>query len=246
MRHGWEYGGYTHIGHVRPRNEDEYGIDGPRGVLAVADGMGGQPAAAVAARLAVETALRILGDCGGEEDPDSVLRSLGEAVVEANRAVLVHAAKEPATRGMGTTLVVARIAGDVLCVAHAGDSRLYAASPEGVLYATRDHSVVRELLDQGAITPAEALVHPLRSVVTRAVGVAPALTPETGCFRLSPGARVLLFSDGLSKMLDDGRIVELLFAADDPTEIARRLVDAANAAGGVDNTTVVAALRRPE
>jgi protein phosphatase len=242
----WRFGGASDIGLVRARNEDYFGIDAEKGFLALADGMGGHPCADAAARIAVEASTAVFRGAepaGVAGRTETIRRALHDSIIAANAAVRARAETEPECAGMGTTLSVAVVRGDTLVTAHAGDSRVYAATDGEILYATEDHSIVRELVAKRLITLEEALTHPQRSVVTRAVGVAPEIQPETGGVTLPPDARVILFSDGLNKMLPDWRIVDLLWSGSDPEKIAQGLVAAANAAGGIDNTTVVVALR---
>ncbi len=229
-------GSASHVGHVRVGNEDA--LYRGRRVWAVADGMGGHAAGEVASGLAIEQ-VRLLD--ASPADLDEV--AVRAAVDAANDAVLAHTRRHPATRGMGTTLVgaalVATADGPRLCVFNVGDSRAYRLSHGHLAQVSVDHSEIEELRALGIITAAEARVHPLRNVVTRCLGMPEPPDADTWLVRPRPGDRLLLCSDGLTGEVSDGAIGLLLLTVADPQEAADGLVDAALAAGGQDNVTVV-------
>jgi serine/threonine protein phosphatase PrpC len=221
-------GAATDIGRVREGNEDSFLAREP--LFAVADGMGGHLGGEVASRLALETVERLFEERAG---------ALTEQVEEANRAVFERSQQDRGVAGMGTTLTAALVEGERVRLAHVGDSRAYLFR-EGVLHRlTEDHTLVHRMVQEGEITEAEAERHPHRSVLTRALGVDPGVRVDEGYVRISPGDRLLLCTDGLTGMVPERRIGTVLGDVADPQQAADRLVSEANAAGGVDNITVI-------
>ncbi len=228
-------GAATDVGRVRGHNEDSLVAEGA--VFAVADGMGGHAAGEVASGIAVDT-LRSLS-----QRPvlarDDVVAALGEA----NDRILSSVARHPEQTGMGTTAtglaVVSAEGSGQWAVFNVGDSRVYRFVDGELRAVTVDHSEVRELVDAGLITAAEASRHPLRNVVTRALGSDS--MPDVDLWVLPPheGERFLICSDGLTGELDDSQLADLLQQHEDPQEAAEALVRAAVEAGGHDNVTVV-------
>ena len=194
-------------------------------LAAVADGMGGHVGGEVASRLAIETAVAT--------DGDAVAR-----VLAANAAVLGAARDRPRLTGMGTTLTLAIFSGDMVEIGHIGDSRAYRYRDGNLEQITRDHSLVAEMVASGELRPEEAAAHPFRSVITRALGLDGAVAVDLVQGEALPGDRFLLCSDGLTTMLEAPRIAALL-AGQDGSAAAAALVEAANQAGGFDNTSVV-------
>jgi protein phosphatase len=221
-------GARTDVGRVREGNEDSYMVHGH--LFAVADGMGGHQGGEVASRLALETLKRLA------ERPKA---GLAEVVREANRAVFRKAAQDPGLAGMGTTLTAALAGDDGLYLAHVGDSRAYLVRDGRLRQLTKDHTVVQRLVDEGRLSQIEAGMHPQRSILTNAIGVDEEIRVDEETLTVRPGDRLLLCSDGLTGMIDDDRIVEILGANDDPQAACDALVDAANEAGGQDNVTAV-------
>jgi protein phosphatase len=232
MRIGRAYG-VTDTGRRRLRNEDAFICEPP--LFAVADGMGGARAGEVAARLAAAA----LEEAGTETRGEQGVTAL---IVEANRRIWERALTDPATAGMGTTVTAALVdarAGTV-AVGHVGDSRAYLLR-DGILeQLTTDHSLVAELVQSGVLTPEEALRHPQRSAITRALGTEPSVDVETLTVEGRPGDLYLVCSDGVSAMLADEDIFKAIDGSGrDPAPAAEALVNAANARGGEDNITVV-------
>jgi len=227
----------TDVGRARSGNEDSYFCG--RTVFAVADGLGGHQGGEVASAAAVEP----LAALDGREfaEPGEAAEALAAAILEGNSAILERAAGDPGLWGMGTTVTAAALAGDRhLQLAHVGDSRAYLLRDGSLDQLTTDHTVVGELVRRGRLTPEQAAIHPERSILTRAVGLDPRVPVDTpDPLGLRDGDQVLLCSDGLTEAVDDGRIAELLSATDDGDAACRSLIDAANAAGGPDNITVV-------
>jgi serine/threonine protein phosphatase PrpC len=227
--------GRTDTGRRRVHNEDVFLCDPP--LYAVADGMGGAQAGEVASKLAV-AALAEHPHGHGPVGEDAVVT----LVREANRRIFRRSVEDPAAAGMGTTVTVALVDEDAgtAAIGHVGDSRAYRIR-DGVLeQLTTDHSVVAELVRAGRLTEEEALEHPYRSAITRALGTEEEVDVDTFTVLLQPGDTYLLCSDGLTSMMRDEEILGLASAhGDDLDALADALIDAANAAGGDDNITVV-------
>jgi PPM family protein phosphatase len=221
----------TDTGRKRRRNEDSFISEPP--LFAIADGMGGAQAGEVASRLAAD-ALRE-HEVGGTAE-----ERLVALVQEANRRVYERQATDQSASGMGTTVTVALVEGDEVVLGHVGDSRAYRFRAGELEQLTEDHSLVQELLKDGRLTPEEARVHPQQAVITRALGTDPDVDVDTFRVDARPGDVFLLCSDGLSGMVGDEIIRDLVDQnRDDLDAVTRALVDAANAGGGEDNITVV-------
>jgi len=223
----------TDTGRRRPHNEDTFVCDPP--LFAVADGVGGAQAGEIASRLAAATLEeRLPGSLG-----TGTLTSL---ILEANNRIYTRALGDPEAAGMGTVvtaLLVDETAGTV-AIGHVGDSRAYRIRAEVLEQLTPDHSLVGELVRAGRLSIEEAEQHPQRSVITRAVGTEPVVEVHTEILDALPGDLFLICSDGLTDLVRDERILELIAAAgDDPEAAVQSLVDAANGAGGIDNITVI-------
>jgi serine/threonine protein phosphatase PrpC len=228
----------TDVGRARTGNEDSYFCG--RTVFAVADGLGGHQGGEVASAAAVEP----LAALDGREfaEPGEAAEALVAAIREGNSAILDRAAGDPGLWGMGTTVTAAaNVAGGRLVqLAHVGDSRAYLLRDGSLEQLTTDHTVVGELVRRGRLTPAQAAVHPERSILTRAVGLDPRIPVDTpDPVELQAGDQVLLCSDGLTEAVEEDRITELLSASGDGNAACQALIDAANTAGGPDNITVV-------
>lgn len=222
----------TDTGRQRRGNEDAYFARSP--LFAVADGMGGAQAGEVASRLAVEVLEQGLPDSAG-----SIEERLRERVREANERINEVGQSDEQRAGMGTTLTVAHVGEDELTVAHVGDSRLYRLRDGTLERLTDDHTLVDELVRQGKLTPEEADEHPQRSIITRALGPERGVEADSRTWPARAGDIYLICSDGLTSMVDEGRVGELLAGAPSLPAASRALIDAANDAGGRDNITVV-------
>jgi protein phosphatase len=223
----------TDTGRRRIQNEDVFVCSPP--LFAVADGMGGAQAGELASRLAAAALEERAAEVHGEEAVAALVR-------EANARIFRRAVTDPATAGMGTTVTVALLdeARGTLALAHVGDSRAYLIRDGQLEQLTVDHSVVGELVRAGRLTEEEALQHPYRSAITRALGTEAEVTVDTRTVETAPGDLFLICSDGLTTMVRDDEILAVASAgAGDPGRIADALVGAANAAGGEDNVTVV-------
>ena len=223
--------GLTDVGRQRSSNEDSFLESAP--VFAVADGMGGARAGEVASRIAVETLAD--GDAGdGEAEAQ-----LAETAQAANRRIYELAQKDDSRAGMGTTFTAVLVDGGDVVTGHVGDSRLYRLRDEALERLTRDHSLVEELVRRGELDPKDAESHPQRSIITRALGPEPEVEVETFTCPGRAGDVYLVCSDGLTSMISEERLRDLLRADGSLDEAAQRLVEAANEAGGKDNITVV-------
>ena len=236
-------------GRIRPGNEDALLADGETGLFAVADGMGGHAAGEVASRVAIEalrSAARIAPVETGPSASTSARKWLASSVEAANRAVYEAARADPRLGGMGTTLTALYIRPPIACYAHVGDSRMYRLRGGRLQQITRDHTWVQEQVDAGLLSPAQAAVHPQRSVLTRAVGISDAVAVDSADLDVGPGDLFLLASDGLTGMLPDDQIAAVLMNGTSLDGIADDLIREANARGGVDNITVVLVRLDPE
>jgi protein phosphatase len=231
--------GLTDKGLLRPHNEDALLLIDTHGVFAVADGMGGHAAGEVASHLAVEAIEETLAK-RTEQLEVSIPELLLQAVEDANQRIARQMDEHPECRGMGTTVVIAVVHGGHFWVAHVGDSRAYLLRDNELRQLTTDHSLVNELVRLGMLSREQAARDPRRNVVTRALGSGTVVVPDIQHEQLLAGDRILLCSDGLTTMLGDRTIRELLSQPDlSLDEICMRLVQAANDAGGEDNVTVV-------
>jgi serine/threonine protein phosphatase PrpC len=222
----------TDPGRKRRHNEDSFVCRPP--LFAIADGMGGAQAGEVASELAA-SALKDSGASGGGQE------RVIELIQEANRRVHERASTDASTSGMGTTMTVALVEGDgTVSIGHVGDSRAYRLRSGRLEQLTNDHSLVAELVRRGELSPAEAEVHPQRSVITRALGTDPNVDVDAFSVEAQPGDVYLLCSDGLSDMVDTRTIEDIVRTHRSSLEqAARNLVQAANRAGGDDNITAV-------
>jgi serine/threonine protein phosphatase PrpC len=224
--------GVTDPGRKRRRNEDSFVIEPP--LFAVADGMGGAQAGEVASRLAA-AAFREFHEA---DELDSEQR-VAAIIQEANRRIYERASSDAQASGMGTTITAALVDSDRLAIGHVGDSRAYRLRAGVLEQLTDDHSLVADLVRSGRLTPEEADTHPQRSVITRALGTDSEVDVDTFSVEVEPGDVFLLCSDGLTSMVSDEEIHDLVAGASSLEQAAKSLVKAANRAGGEDNVTVV-------
>lgn len=221
----------TDTGRQRRDNEDNAFARAP--VFVVADGMGGAQAGEVASRIAVDTFEQALPDGGSAED------RLADRVREANRRIYERSRSEHERAGMGTTLTAAYVGETYVAIAHVGDSRAYRFRDGSLERLTQDHSLVEELVRQQKLTPEQAAEHPQRSIITRALGPEPEVEVDTWTYPARDGDILLLCSDGLTAMVSEERVGEILASSESLQQAAGELVDEANDAGGRDNITVV-------
>ncbi len=222
----------TDTGRQRRANEDSYFARAP--VFAVADGMGGAQAGEVASRVAASSFE------SGFPTGDPPEKDLEKLFGQANDEIHLLAGEDATKAGMGTTLTAALVGGTQVSFGHVGDSRAYLLRDGTLRQLTSDHSLVEELRRQGRISEEEAAEHPQRSVITRALGPEPSVKVDTFTEQAHDGDVFLLCSDGLTTMLAESKISEILIESKTLRSAVSRLVDAANKAGGKDNITAVA------
>ncbi len=229
----------TDTGRRRDMNQDYmYISETPVGNLPnlfiLADGMGGHNAGDYASRYTVEVIVNAVRN-SSEHSPAVVIR---RAIAEANQAVMEKARTDIDLEGMGTTVVVATVQDRELCVANVGDSRLYVLGAD-MEQITKDHSYVQEMVRRGEISPEVARIHPDRNIITRAVGGGREVEVDFFEVELKDGDRILMCSDGLTDMLEDEEIFEIINENQDIGAAMQELIDTANEYGGNDNITVI-------
>jgi PPM family protein phosphatase len=224
----------TDTGRQRQANEDSYFARAP--LFAVADGMGGAQAGEVASRIAAR-AFERKRSVSAEEPAEGQLEEIAQ---QANREIHQLAQEDSSRAGMGTTLTAALLRDDEVALGHVGDSRAYLLRDGQLKRLTKDHSLVEELRRQGRLTEEQAEEHPQRSIITRALGPEPDVNVDTMTFPARDGDVFLLCSDGLTTMVPDDQIRDILVNSRSLRSAVNRLVDAANRGGGRDNITTVA------
>ncbi|MDD5948932.1 MAG: Stp1/IreP family PP2C-type Ser/Thr phosphatase [Lachnospiraceae bacterium] len=232
--------GNTDVGQKRNTNQDYlFCSDEPVGAFPnlyiVADGMGGHKAGDHASHLAVERFVQ-LADQTKQTNPVTVMRTLLNWV---NEEVFQEAQSDASFYGMGTTFVAVTIVNGKGYVVNVGDSRLYLIHNGVIRQVTLDHSLVEELVRSGELTPQEARRHPRKNIITRAVGVAEEVLPDFFEIEVVPGDRILLCSDGLSNMIEDEELRDIVASDRDIDEMVKYLIDKANYYGGYDNIAAV-------
>lgn len=237
--------GRSETGLIRTSNQDAFAVIDSAGMWAVADGMGGHVGGAVAAQTAIATVQAQAAFSqeqlrSGSTSPIDVLTAL---ISRAHEAILAQARSQPKLKGMGTTLVLLTVIPDqtsMAYVAHIGDSRAYRFRAGALTPLTRDHSLIEKYLERGILTPETAKTHPERHVLTRALGVTATVAPTIAGCAMQEDDLVILCSDGLTKMLEDQDIHQVLCDGDpSPASACDRLIAAALDRGGEDNVTVV-------
>lgn len=233
----------SHPGKVRTNNEDVVAFDAMTGVALLADGMGGYQAGEVASAMAVdhvrEELCSWLVEVGQQANAREVRRAMEICADHANLAICKASMACPQYAGMGTTLVVAVFRRDRLIIGHIGDSRLYRLRGAEFRQMTRDHSLLQEQLDAGVITPEQAAVSVHKNLLTRALGVQEGAPLEFSDAQVEHGDIYLICSDGLTDMVSDVAIAQLLRSQTSLALTARDLIDLANRQGGRDNVSVI-------
>jgi serine/threonine protein phosphatase PrpC len=236
----------TDVGRVRAINEDSFSIAPHRGLFMVADGLGGQNAGEIASKMAIETIEKHLLDRGNpligkyreELSPDT--NRILSSIRLANSAIYEAGQRNPEQQGMGTTISSVFINGDVMTVAHVGDSRIYLIREGRLVRLTADHSLVEEQLRRGLITELEAEKSKHRNIITRALGAEETIQVDADEEILLDHDKILLCTDGLTDMVRDEDISRMVLQnGNDPQKACAELADMANAKGGVDNITVI-------
>lgn len=229
----------TDVGRKRKVNQDYvFASDTPVGNLpnlfVVADGMGGHNAGDFASSFAVDTLVKAVAR-DADYNPIKIIR---HAIEQANEGLLLEAGRDREMAGMGTTIVVLTIAGQYAYVANVGDSRLYVMNQD-ICQVTRDHSLVQEMVQLGELRPEEARNHPDKNIITRALGARENVNIDFFDLKLEEGSRILMCSDGLSNMLTDEEIQQILASEKDVGAKVEDLVAKANRNGGKDNIAVI-------
>jgi protein phosphatase len=244
------YKAVSDVGRKRKGNEDSLFVNPEQHLFVVADGMGGHAAGEVASKVAVESINEFVCLTGGDEEitwPFGLDENISydgnrlkTAIRYANRKVLEATREKSEYEGMATTVAAVLVDGDSGNIGHVGDSRVYLVRDGEISQLTSDHSWVNEQIQSGVISPDQARTHPLRNVVTRALGGKPDLQVDMQQHKARPGDILLLCSDGLTTMIADDEIATVVREAEgDVDEAAQALVNSANAKGGEDNITVI-------
>ncbi|HEX7937566.1 MAG TPA: Stp1/IreP family PP2C-type Ser/Thr phosphatase [Gemmatimonadaceae bacterium] len=233
------YAARTDVGMIRTGNEDNFVVDAnsDRGVFMVADGMGGHAAGEVASEMAVQIVVRELKDVKGIGGTATKL--MGNALRNANRAIHDRTITEVDKQGMGTTASVLMLADSRYLIGQVGDSRIYLLRDGNLQQVTKDHSYVQEQVDLGNLTPEQARYHPYSNVITRCVGASPDVDPDLYTGEARMGDVFLVASDGLTGMVDDRRLAQLLMSRAEPERKVQSLIAEANGRGGLDNITAI-------
>ncbi len=221
----------------RPQNEDSFLSLAEHGIFAVADGVGGAQAGEVASQMAVEILGEAFINMGQNADPEDTMRI---AIDRANGAIFQMSHDIAQLSSMATTLAAVHISGDMATIAHVGDSRVYRSDASGRLHReTDDHSVVEEEVRAGRMTPEQALSHPSRNIISRALGAEESVLPDIKCVLIHPATTFLLCSDGITRHIGDLEIEQLLNSDLDAEEICARMKDTCYSRGAEDNLTAV-------
>ena len=239
----FEVAGRTDIGMVRRTNQDTFGVVESLGLAVICDGMGGLAGGEVASGVALESFVEVARqeiEASKSADGERSKRALCRAAAAANRAVRTRASYDTRFRGMGTTLVAARLDGSQIFLVNVGDSRAYVVRGGVARQVTRDHSYVAEQMRMGLMTEGEAERSPYQAAITRAIGIDEDVRPDFYSETVEVGDALLLCSDGLMRHMRDEEIGRIVAdAAMTPAEVCERLIATVNARGGSDNVTCV-------
>lgn len=230
--------GISHIGLVREKNEDKYIMDLQQKLFVICDGMGGHKGGKIASAMAAQVIERQYTS-NDEQDRSAALNA---AINAANQKIWQVGSDNPEYQEMGTTATAAVIAGERLIVAHVGDSSLFLLRDGQIRKITTDHTLARQMVIDGLLGEDEVRTCAYNHILTRAVGVQANIEIDNYTEIIQPGDQIILCSDGLTDMLADEEILEIMNenkAAADPEQLARALVDAALNKGGYDNTTII-------
>lgn len=238
--------GFTDVGKVRDVNQDNFAAVDMLGLYIVADGMGGHAAGEKASLSAVTTGIEVFSaydietkKLSGSDVTLEIEDVIKIALKEANNRIIQASISSIHLQGMGTTGVIAVYNNGKVYLGNVGDSRGYLIKPDKVIQITKDHSVVQDLKDQGLITEEEAKVHPYRNVITRCLGMQAEIEVDTFGLDLEIGDKVLMCTDGLTNLVSNEEMRQMVTSSDDLEAICKKLVDTANERGGHDNITVV-------
>ena len=230
------------VGMIRAGNEDSFFAEAneKRGLFIVADGMGGHAAGEVASEMAVQIISRELAGITEINNGDNAAAvKVAEAVKKANSKIYERTITEVDKQGMGTTASVLILTGSRYLIGQVGDSRVYLLRDGKLRQLTKDHSYVQEQVAAGFLTPEQARYHPYSNVITRCVGASDSVEPDTYNGEVKTGDVYLVASDGLTGMVDDRRLQQLLFSRATPGRVVDALISEANGRGGLDNITAI-------
>lgn len=230
--------GMTDIGLQRGRNEDAFVISPELDFCLAADGMGGAAAGEIASRIFAETTLEIFSRNTNRSEKELLYR-VQKAFSSANEKILEHVIQNPSHKGMGCTAELLAFYDEGFIIGHMGDSRTYRFRREQLEQLTEDHTLVQQQVDEGLISSENVRHHPLRNVILRAVGLKKELVLDVLRGKTASGDLFLLCSDGLTDMVEDDQILEILLSDIDIHRKTEKLIEMAKAAGGHDNITVV-------
>lgn len=245
--------GMTDVGNARDHNEDDFYLsEGKEALCVVADGMGGHRSGEVASAMAIKAMVEYYRETmadgeyeseavNGEDTVDLIQRRLSQAVQNANRAVFTAASESELYRGMGTTIVSGYFTNEGVYLAHIGDSRAYRLRDGKLEQRTEDHSLANEYVRMGILAAEDIEYFPYKNVITRACGLTDEVEVDVHFEELEPGDVFLFCSDGLTDMVNDRQLEEMLAEEDDLEVLCKQLVDMANKNGGDDNITVILA-----
>ena len=233
---------YSDVGSVRKVNEDSYYVsnfENNNGYIIIADGMGGHKGGQTASRTAIEEINRTLDfDNVKKMNKDEIEQKLTECIEKANFAVFTKALGDDSLSGMGTTLVLCLVIDKIAYIANVGDSRLYVVRNNKIAQVTKDHSVVQMLIDSGEITENQAKNHPNKNVITRAIGSDVKVESDIFYYKLEENDYILMCTDGLSNMVDDSVMLDVIVSENSVESTVEKLGRIANENGGLDNITL--------
>lgn len=242
-----EVAGKTDIGCVRENNEDNFGYDSRHGIFVVCDGMGGQAAGEVASKMAVDVMLRYFREAHNGNgfhaisnsltSPSPIAKSLANALRLANETIFAAGESEVGHLRMGSTAVAAVVRGHSLAIGHVGDSRIYLVRQGSIQQLTQDHSLVMEQVRMGFISREEASTSAMQNVILRALGTEAEVQPDVEDLIVMPGDTLLMTSDGLTRLVNDDEILEMIVGSSTLPQACNKLVQAAKHKGGDDNIT---------
>ena len=241
--------GQTDVGCVRTNNEDNFGYDWRYGIYVVCDGMGGQASGEVASKLAVDTVLNYIRAAGKDRKYPPPVRAfegvspranaLASAIQLANRTIHDLSVEDSRHQGMGSTITAALIDGNVYSIAHVGDSRIYLLRKGVIQQLTGDHSLVAEQVRRGLMTPEQAQNSAIQNIIIRALGSDDTVEPDLSELKAELGDTLLLTSDGLTHLVPDEKILEVVEKAPSLQEACNGLINEAKSRGGQDNITCI-------
>lgn len=225
------------MGNSRKINEDFSGYheDADKRIFIIADGMGGHNAGELASKIAVNNTIDFINSISNEEDDKEILK---EAIDASNSKIYELSKTDIALKGMGTTITACLVREDKMIVANIGDSRCYILKREGIQQVTKDHSYVQQLVDNGSITKEEAVTHPNKNIITRALGTAPKVDIDMFSIDLNDVYKVVLCTDGLTNVLSEEEICNVIIG-DNCEASCRNLVELCKQKGGRDDITVI-------